>query len=827
MKNRQTTILIIDDEAAIRQSFADYLEDPDYRILTAENGRIGLKLFEHERVDLVLVDLRMPEVDGLEVLAQITATSPDTPLIVVSGTGVIGDAIEALRQGAWDYLLKPIENFSVLIHAVTNALEKAQLKLDNREYQRHLEQMVAERTKELKQANEHLSHINTRLRRIVDTTRTLSFCAEVEDFGSLLLEEFGQHMLATGGSLYLKEEKGMRLVHTLDPGHAPKFIPFPIAGDCIFQQVIHQKKPALIRDIATEANLATSGWGNYKDGSALVFPLPDDSGEVTAILTLHSKTPPPFVEQDKEIGTILASYSCEALRAVRATEKLRESEQQFRTILDNIRTGIVIVELKKREIVYVNPTAAEMVGSPTEDIIGRKCHDVLCPTDEDRCPILDLGQEIDSSERLLLTFDGKTIPILKTITHTTFKGRECLLESFFDLTAQKRAAAEKEALETQLRQAQKMEALGTLAGGIAHDFNNILSAIIGFAELGSLDLEDPSHPLYQKLQSILHAGNRAKELVAQILTFSRMQEHVLTPVRIAPIINEALKLLKASLPANIELKNNVTSQQQVLADPTQIHQIIMNLCTNAYHAMEEKGGVLSVSLTSISSDELASSPHADLSPGTYNQLAVEDTGVGISPSVMDRIFDPYFSTKDMDKGTGLGLAVVHGIVKSCGGSISVNSRIGEGTAVHVVFPLTDDTSDDATGPKTILPRGTEKILFVDDDKNLVDIGCQMLARLGYDTTGVVGSLEALETFKQSPQRFDLVVTDLSMPGLTGDRLAQELIQIRPNFPIIMCTGFSDRFDQKRARMIGIRMLLMKPLAMNILAKTIRNVLDES
>lgn len=823
--HNHTTILIIDDEFSVRQSIADYLENLGYHVLTVANGCSGLDLFEREKVDLVLVDLCMPKMDGWDVLSQISKTSSETPLIVVSDTGVISDAIKALHCGAWDYILKPIKDFSVMAHAIDNALEKARLKRENREYQKHLEQMVAERTKELRQANEHLTHINTRLRRIVDTTRKLSFCTEVKTFSSGLLNEFGRHMSAIGGSLYLKEKNGLRLSHSLDPGHAPDFISFPLAENSVFHRVFTDKRPVLIKDITTETNFYTSGWRDYKDGSALAFPLSDESGEIIAILTLHSKTSPPFVKQDKEIGSILASYSCEALRAVRATESLHENERQFRLILDNIRAGIIMVEINTREIAYINPTAAEMIESSAEKTIGCRCHDALCPVEEGRCPVLDLGQQVDLSEQMLKTRTGRQLPILKTVTRTIYRGKECLLESFIDLTSQKLASAEKTALETQLRQVQKMEALGTLAGGIAHDFNNILGAVIGYAQLGFLDLKDPSHPLYQKLESILHAGNRAKDLVTQILTFSRMQEHILMPVCIAPIVREALKLLRVSLPANIKLKNSIKTQQKVLADPTQIHQVIMNLCTNAYHAMEEKGGLLSVSLESILLDNQASVAYADLSPGTYLKLTIKDTGTGISPPVMDSIFDPYFSTKGKDKGTGLGLAVVHGIVKGHGGAISVSSQVGEGAAFNVVLPITDDFSDTGKGKHTILPRGTEKILLVDDEKDLVDIGSQMLKKLGYEVTGVAGSIKAIELFKRSPQQFDLVITDLNMPEMGGDRLAQELTCNRPGLPIILCTGFSDRIDQKRAQTLGISKILMKPLAMNILAETIREILD--
>jgi len=823
----QTAILIIDDEVAIRNSFADYLEDMDFTVFTAENGRVGLEIFASEQIDLVLVDLRMPEIDGLEVLTRITESAPEVPLIVISGTGVIKDAIEAVQRGAWDYLLKPIEDLTVLLHAVTKGLEKARLKKENKSYQLHLEQMVTERTNELKAANENLTRINSRLRKIVDTTRQLSCCSDVDRFGALLLEEFGQHMMATGGSLYLKETEGLRLVNTLDPGHAKPFIAFPLEKGSVFQQVLSRNEPVLVENLNQEKGWKSSGWSNYSDGSALIFPLPDEKGNVAGVLTLHSKKSPPFLEQDKEIGTILVSYSCEALRAVRAAERLRENEQQFRMILDNIRIGIMIVREQSREIVYINPVALEMTGSSADELIGTHCQDVLCPVDNGKCPAMDLGQQTDASERLLRRNDGQLVPIFKTVTRTLYRGEPCILESFVDLTAQKQAAAEKDRLETQLRQAQKMEALGTLAGGIAHDFNNILSGVIGYAELGELELDDPENPLSEKFSLILDAGNRAKDLVSQILTFSRMQEKMLAPVGLSSIVKETLKLLKASLPANIQLVRNLATEKQVIADPTQVHQIIMNLCTNAYHAMEQAGGTLTVGLHFIAEKDMPYTVRTQMQPCDCIELVVEDTGTGIKPSVLDSIFDPYFSTKGKDKGTGLGLSVVHGIVKSHKGAILVESTVGKGTAMRVFFPVSEDNQvPERDAGKVGVVGGTERILFVDDEQSLVDIGCGMLGLMGYRVTGVVGSRKALETFRDAPREFDLVVTDMNMPEMTGDKLAAEITRITPGIPIIICTGYCERLDQQSAMEMGVLRILMKPLTMSILSEAVRSVLDQ-
>jgi len=817
-------ILVIDDEKAIRDSFSAHLEDCGYDILTAENGREGLELFKNEQPDLVIADLRMPEIDGIQVLETISQQSPLTPLIVASGTGMINDAVEALHCGAWDYLLKPIQDLSMLTHAVEAALEKARLKKENLAYRLRLEQLVEERTAELEQANQNLSQINARLRHIVDTTRSLSFCSDVVEFGVSLLEAFGEHMLASGGSIYLKEENGLRLIHTLDPGHATKFIPFPLPEKSLFQQAIAGNQPILKNDIAEDETVDGSGWHGYTDGSALLFPLPDEFGGVAGIMALHSKIPPPFLDQDREIGTILASYSCEALRAVRSAEEIRENASRFRKILDTIPTGIIIVDAENHKMVYVNPAAAAMVGTDPGSISGKVCHEVLCASAEENCPMIST-RDMNQSERFLLAADGRRVPVLKTVSRTTLEGRECFIESLIDLSDQIRAEEEKKKLEHQLRQAQKMEALGTLAGGIAHDFNNILSAVLGYSELGLQDVSDTAHPLYPKLKAIHHAGHRAKALVEQILSFSRMQEQLQAPIKVSPIVKEALKLLQTSLPANIRVQSKIKADHPVMGDPTQIHQIIMNLCTNAYHAMLETGGVLSVFLEQMIVGEAENTGALNLDPGPYVRLVVSDTGMGISPAILERIFDPYFTTKEKGKGTGLGLAVVHGIVKSHRGEITVDSAVGKGTTVRVFLPVSGDDASESGVESTSIPRGSEHILLVDDEKDLVEIGREMLQRLGYRVTGVVGSIAALETFKTDPFRFDLVVTDYNMPGLTGDQMARQMLEIRPGARIIVCTGFSEIFDPQRAQSMGIRRVLMKPLTMESIAHAVRDVLE--
>lgn len=411
----QTTVLIIDDEVSIREGFANFLEDRDYRTLMAENGLEGLSLFCQEKPDLVLLDLNMPEINGLDVLTEIRKIAIDVPMIVISGTGEIHDVIEALHRGAWDFMIKPIVDLEIFIHAVENVLEKSRLKLENTRYQQKLEQMVEQRTVEQKQANHHLSQINARLRQIVNSTRLLSFCHEVDQFGYLLLEEFGNLMQATGGSIYLSEDDGLRMVHTLDPGHALHFIPFPLVEGTIFHRAINEKKPMLVNDIHSSQNVSSSGWKGYRDGSVLVFPLSDESGEIIGILTLHSKLVPPFVDEDKEIGTILASYSCEAMRAVRTTEELSMSEERFRELAEMLPEAVFETDLKMK-FTYANQRAYELSGYQPEDfkkgINGIK---MLMPEDR-KTVTTDLPERIGNElitegEYQAIRKDGSVYPI--------------------------------------------------------------------------------------------------------------------------------------------------------------------------------------------------------------------------------------------------------------------------------------------------------------------------------------------------------------------------------------------------------------------------------
>jgi signal transduction histidine kinase/ActR/RegA family two-component response regulator len=382
--------------------------------------------------------------------------------------------------------------------------------------------------------------------------------------------------------------------------------------------------------------------------------------------------------------------------------------------------------------------------------------------------------------------------------------------------------------ERQLQQVLKIQAIGTLAGGIAHDFNNILFPIVGYTELTMDEVPDDS-VAHNNLEEVLKAANRAKDLVQQILTFSRQSGQERKPVKVHSIIKEALKLLRASIPASIEIKSNIDDDcHPVMGDATQIHQVIMNLCTNAYQAMQDKGGTLEVNLSEVDVGYDVTVQKIGMQPGRHLQLLVRDEGCGMDAAVLDRIFEPYYTTKEQGKGTGLGLSVIHGIVKNHRGDISVASSPGKGTTFKVYLPITEDADIvNEFEPSNGAAKGNEHILLIDDEEQIVSMEQRMLENLGYEVTARTDSNEALKEFSEKPQNFDLVITDMTMPHMMGDELAKKLLDIKPDIPVILCTGFNEDITEEKALSMGIQKFVMKPVIKNDLATTIRTVLDQN
>lgn len=397
--------------------------------------------------------------------------------------------------------------------------------------------------------------------------------------------------------------------------------------------------------------------------------------------------------------------------------------------------------------------------------------------------------------------------------------------AFEDVTEQKEAEEARAQLEDRLRQAQKMEAIGTLAGGIAHDFNNILAAILGYTELALGEAPDTG-TIKSSLQEVMEAGYRAKDLVHQILTFSHHAEHERRPLQVRLIVKEVLKLLRASLPATIEIRPQLQAESAfVLADPTEIHQIIMNLATNAYHAMRDGGGVLEIGLSSVELDAQAIPAMPELREGRYVRLTIRDTGQGMDAATLERAFKPFFSTKEVGEGTGLGLSIVHGIVTDCGGAIQVLSEPGQGTSFHVYLPQVTATPQAKVLPERSFPGGNERVLLVDDEEPITRCGKYFLQSHGYTVTALTSSVEALDMFRLHPERFDLVVTDETMPKLTGSELAKELLAIRHDLPIVLCSGMIKDSVAEEVKKNGVREYLSKPFTSLQLGEAIRRALD--
>ena len=516
-------------------------------------------------------------------------------------------------------------------------------------------------------------------------------------------------------------------------------------------------------------------------------------------------------------------------------EALRESEERLRTLINSTPDAVCFKDGEGRWL-EANDADLELFELTGVDYKGKKDSELAEYSEFYREAFLACEESDERAwKEYGLTRIEETIPrpdgteriydVIKIPLYHWDGKRKGLTVLGRDITERRKAEEEKARSEARLRETQKIEAIGTLAGGIAHDFNNILAPIMGYTEMVLSELEEGSH-LRSDLEQVLSATNRAKKLVGQILAFSRQgQSGQVMPTDIGQVTNEALKLMRASLPATIEIRQNI-QKGIALADPTQIHQVVVNLCTNAAHAMEGKGN-LDVALvrTELGADDLAERPVPDLAPGPYLKLSVADNGHGMDAKTLEHLFEPYFTTKAVGKGTGLGLAVVHGIVKRFNGGIVVWSNPGTGSVFDVYLPVAEELPKVTTDSTQSLPLGTERILLLDDEATITNLEAKMLRRLGYHVTAKTDASEALAVFLADPYAFDLILTDFTMPHMTGIDLAGEIFKTRPDIPIILCTGFSEKETIDLAHEIGVKEYVMKPLNKQELAEVVRKVLD--
>ena len=584
-----------------------------------------------------------------------------------------------------------------------------------------------------------------------------------------------------------------------------------------------------LSDLPPEANKEKQEFEQQGIQSILAVPMVI-SGKVIGFIGLDSvRDEKMWAEDTSSLLKIVGQVFANALENKNARQALQQSEERLRIVYETFPDSVTIIQAKDGCCVDVNSAFTRLTGWSAEDVIGKTAADLDIwhnPGDRENLTAgIARNGKVENLEAKFRLKDGSIITALMSAVLIQLKNKPHILTITREISDLKSAQKEREQLKTQLIQAQKMEAIGTLAGGIAHDFNNILGAIIGFAEMALYDTKKDSMEHYN-IDQVLRAGHRAKDLVKQILAFSRKSEQDKNIISLAPIVEEASKLLRASLPTTIEIKQHIEPRlDAIFADPTQMHQVMMNLCTNSAHAMDDTGGILNVELHNVDLNLEKAVQYSELNPGPYVQLSISDTGHGMDSATMDRIFDPYFTTKKQDKGTGMGLAVVHGIVKGHGGGIRVQSKPGKGTRFDIMFPVMGKHMESETEELKALPTGNEHILFIDDEDTLIDLGESMLKKLGYRVETRTRPDEALESFRAAPDNYDLVISDMTMPGMTGDLLAAELMKIRADIPVIICTGYSERIDEKRARDLGIKGLVMKPFTIRSLSKTVRDALD--
>ena len=734
-----------------------------------------------DRWDIIIADSSMPHFNSSAALEIVAKKDVDVPFIVVSGTISEEAAVTAMRSGAHDFVMK--DKLARLLPAVDRELREA----ETRRQRRRAESALRER--------------EILYRRAIAQADAIPYQREYDPSRFVFI---GEEVYALTG--YTREELTPEL---LDDLIDEAILRGPLTGLSLEEATRRARAGEILEwrsDYRIRTRAGETRW--IADNSVEIL---DPNGKPSGCLGIFQD-----ITERK-----LAEHA------------LQQSEARFRAIFEDSRTAIALLDTAWR-MVDCNSTFERMVGYGRAELRGNVLEAIVAPDDGDTATLnsqalLNGAHEYFHAE---FRYRRKSGELLWGRTTASVIRDDAAAPRFFvwmmdDITEQVRSEQIQRKLEAQVRQSQKMEAIGTLAGGIAHDFNNILAAIIGFTEITLEDLP-PDSPARATLAEVLKGGERAKDLVRRILTFSRQRENELTETYLHTIIGEALNLLRASLPATIEFDVDIDPNcAPVLADPTQIHQILMNLCTNAFHSMRAKGGTLNVVLEEVCFDALYASTHPDVRPGRYARLIVRDTGIGIGPDVLERIFDPFFTTKQPGEGTGLGLSTVHGIVKSHRGAIAVFSRLGEGATFQIDLPCLAEYGAVYAADTDAIPHslGRERILLIDDEPALARVGTHVLERLGYRVTAVSDPHEALATFKSNPAQFDLIITDHAMPKISGVDIAREALQLRPSLPIVLMTGYAGAEIEESARNAGIRDLIMKPATARSLGKAARRALD--
>ena len=714
--------------------------------------------------DLIIADYNLPSFDGLQALELYKARALDVPFFLISGTVGEEVAVAAMRLGAHDYLIK--DNLVRLGAAVRRELREAQLRRESlREHERLLES--EQRFTEIFR-NSPVPIIVTRL---ADGT-ILDMNAAVEAFLGYTRED------AVGRSV----------------------VEFGAWENAEQRQALIDEVRATGRARSIERSIPT------KDGRI-----------VTAVVFFNS------IELDGERRLVVTMLDISERKRIELD--LRESEERFRLLVENSNELIVEVAADG-QVLYASPNHAAITGRPAAAVVGRSVFEHIHPDD---LAAMRARFQAQSGTGLFrhrfadgswhwLESSGRIFRLASGVERGVLVSR--------DVTERIRAEETRKRLEEQLRQAQKLEALGTLAGGIAHDFNNILTAIIAFTDLARMEIDRPSEVLAH-LAEVRIAGDRARDLVKQILAFSRKQKHERQPTRLHLVVREALKLLRSTIPSTIEIRSRVEdAAPTVLADASQVVQVLMNLGTNAAHAMRDRTGTLTVTLEVAEADAALVERIPELTPGRYVRLSVTDTGCGMTPDVQKRLFEPFFTTKPPGEGTGLGLAVVHGIMRDHDGAIAVRSAPNAGSTFELYFPAHVEEVAATANREEETPLGLgERVLVIDDESAICASMRYTLVRLGYGVTTFTDPVAAMDAFRADPNAFDLVLTDLTMPRMTGIDVARGVLETRPGLPVLMTSGFSASWTPEAVRALGIHDLVAKPISLPVLAVALRSALQ--
>jgi signal transduction histidine kinase len=805
-------ILTIEDEERVRRSITVYFEDAGFEVLEAATGEDGIRLFNEEKPDVALVDLRMPGLNGVEVIKTLHEQCGQVPLIIVSGAGGLQDAIEAIRNGAWDYVTKPIRDMAALEHVVNQALERARLIKDNSEYQERLEELVAQKTEELRTTNRNLRELNKRLRSLVDTIHELHTCDDVKSYCKILLQKFAEHINASGGSLYLRNDQEFRLVRALDPGHAPDSLKLPLEENTVYEKVFSRKQPFLIQNIHKE-EFSPSPYNQYPDDSAMAFPLTDENKDVIGLLSLHRKNSPPFTKQDLEVGSILASYSSEVLHATRSEQARRESEERLNLALQgadlvawdfNLQLESQAPDEQWKNIAL--EPFGEDAGAMDESCFNQE--DYRRATEElkrhlnGHTSVFEVEYRIRSSKNStkwkwflckgkVLSRDDKGTPIRMAGTS-------------LDITVRKETEYERQRMHEQMQHTQKLESLGVLAGGIAHDFNNLLVGILGNVDLAMSEIEEESN-IRDYLEAIEQTSRRATDLCKQMLAYSGKGRFIVEPVDVNNLLHEMTRMLEVSISKKATLRYELAGElPPIQADSTQLRQVIMNLLTNASEALPDESGTISLStyVRDYSREELENSVFCDdATPGSYVCIQVSDNGCGMNQETQDKLFEPFFTTKFT--GRGLGMAAVLGIVRAHSGAVRLRSKPGKGSTFQILFPAMEkgtavkkksNASSDMTDSE---PPNTMTVLLVDDEEHVRIIGRKMLEKYNHSVYTAKNGKEALEIFESRQDEIDCVVLDLTMPHMSGEEVIEKIYQQSPETPVVISSGYNEQELQTR------------------------------